>query len=144
MAMKRPTSRAKTADGLLAEIERLITAEPLRYDQHDVLWIEEEKDHRNSYRYNVTAVADNIPHCGTIGCVGGWVTALKTKRPSRVINPLLAAQRILGLTTTQADELFDAPAAGPGRQTPAHAARGVQHIRRFRAKHRAQLRAKKV
>lgn len=130
-----PKSRAKTAYGLLSEIRALILAEPKRYNQRDTLVLRE-----HSYM-----VAQEFPACGTIGCVAGWTVALKAQRPSRHIGGIMAfAQRKLGLTGFQADQLFDGSAAAGTVQTLSHAKSGAAHIARFQKANRAQLLAKKV
>lgn len=127
--------RIKTADGLLATIERLILEEPLRYNQWDVLTV---KWHPMLGDPHVA-----FPDCGTVGCVGGWTVAL-TRRRQQYGSLLSNAARVLGLTGDQAGELFGAEKAGQGSQTLDHARRGAAHIRRFRKKYRAQLRAKRI
>lgn len=130
-----PKSKAKTANGLLSEIRKLILAEPKRYDQFD--WLS----------FEVRGLL--APACGTVGCVGGWTVFLKQGRRSNTPS----AAGILGLSDSQADELFRGGAAGRRRgrdgveteqSIAAHARRGAAHIRRFQKKHATQLRAKLV
>lgn len=132
-----PKSRAKTAYGLLSEIAALIVEEPKRYNQHDTLDIRGRKQ-------GLSLGYAEYPNCGTVGCVAGWVAALISPRPSRVQDVLGYAGRVLGLSVRQQDCLVSANAAGPERQTVAHAQRGVEHIRRFQKRYRAQLLAKKL
>lgn len=128
-----PKSKAKTAYGLLSEVRAIIRAEPKRYDQHDLLTIRAEHE-RN----------DSTPACGTVACVAGWVTVLKSRRPLDV-DQWDYAERKLGLTPNQGLELFRMSAAGfDDRQTPKHAQKGAAHIREFQQKYRARLLAKKV
>lgn len=134
-----PKSKAKTAYGLLSEIRKLILEEPKRYDQTG--WLIRGK------RYAASIYGDMAPACGTVGCVGGWVQALKGR----------SAGRTLGLNYQQQVELFDGAAAGKrwefsdggsSRVTVAtvraHARRGAKHIARFQKKYSAQLKAKRV
>lgn len=136
-----PKSKAKTAYGLLSEIRALILAEPLRYDQRDILTIvpasQRDKD---------------TPACGTIGCVAGWVCALKNARakvlaetPCGGVNPVLIyAAKKLGLNDWQRSELFGPFRAGMSDRGPSHARAGAEHIRKFQSANRHQLLAKKV
>jgi hypothetical protein len=142
--MKGLKSRAKTADGLLGEIERIILEEPKRYNQHETLLLEKrDGDGTSDGLYEEEKV--EYPSCGTIGCVAGWVVALKRRRPERVPDVIAVADEILGLRDYQSSELFSSYAAGVGKpQTGAHARGGAKHIRKFRRKYRDQLRAKKV
>lgn len=133
-----PKSRAKTAYGLLSEIRTLILAEPLRYDQRETLCII-PKDRLDS--------GTNAPACGTIGCVAGWVGALKASRPTRFVtngNVLEYAGRKLGLDSGQGSELFGAYQSGFADRGPEHAKAGAAHIAKFQKKYRRQLLAKKV
>jgi len=131
-----PVSHAKTAYGLLGEIARLIVEEPKRYNQHG--WLQREQD-----RSQMQPV--EYPSCGTVGCVAGWVVALKAKRRPNYFRTGDKAADILGLDVDQHDELFGSSAAGEtDRQTPEHAEAGASHIRRFMQANRAQLLAKKV
>jgi hypothetical protein len=135
---KTPKSRAKTAYGLLSEVCRVILADPRRYNQTD--WLTLLDGRARSY----WTMPEQRPDCGTIGCVAGWVCAMKCQTE----NPLLSssftydfARRMLGLSVEQASELFDSDGAGDTRpQTPEHAKAGVKHILRFQRKHAAQLR----
>lgn len=157
-----PTSRAKTADGLLAEIQRLILAEPKRYNQD--LWVELLPPEKDEFGYvNDTS---KFPSCGTIGCVAGWCATLKgsPRTIKRFAEGKLdydtiykTAQRVLGLSDPQAEELFASSPenfvgldkngyrsliARPG--TKAYARLGYNHIQAFRDKYRAQLRATRL
>lgn len=137
-----PKSKAKTAYGLLSEIRKLILAEPTRYDQHN--WIVCDNvprlsNGKNSFPY------DEMPHCGTVGCVAGWVRALKapTSRASFHATGRLAA-KILGLDHGQGMDLFEPYAAVGNPQSVHHARSGAAHIERFQKKHATQLKATKV
>lgn len=130
-----PTSKAKTAYGLLSEVRRLILAEPLRYDQG---WWLSKRGKRNSYEPE-----KGFPSCGTVGCVAGWVVTLKRKK-AREGQIQQAARQVLGLDYETASEFFDASAARGGPQTEAHAQQGAAHIARFQQEHAAQLKATRV
>lgn len=138
-----PTSRAKTAYGLLSEVRRLILAEPKRYSQGT--WLQ-----RAASTTPDLMPVGGFPSCGTVGCVAGWVATLK--RPRRWFNPLvsgLIARRVLGLSEDQADLLFDGDAAyqrnpDADSQTAAHARAGAAHIYSFQKKFATQLRAKRL
>ena len=59
-----PRSKATNAYDLLSEIQDLIRTEPKRYNQN--IWLRRVK--RGEAKR---------PACGTVGCVAGWVVALK-------------------------------------------------------------------
>lgn len=102
------------------------------------------------------------PACGTVGCVAGWVTALKSpvllaNRPLRNslhnwdgavrqhgYNVHDFARHTLGLTTWQSGELFSGTAVTGTPGTPEYARQGADHIARFQAEHEEQLKAKLV
>lgn len=133
MKSKLPTSRAKTAYGLLSDVCRVIVAEPKRYAQS--IYIERANEPFKQF--------DEHPACGTIGCVAGWVATLKTQRRFRYHETPVIAKERLGINEGQAMELFGESVAGVA-QTMRHAHNGVAHIRKFQKKYRAQLLAKKV
>lgn len=146
---KMPVSRAKTAYGLLSEIKALILEEPKRYNQST---------------WRLVSSPEHMPACGTVCCVGGWIDTLKFKRPiprirdgGFVESPVFKrGRRVLGLTPSQAAELFDAHAIAyvlglpsysihvPAQGTHAYAQAGAEHITRFQKKYAKQLKAKKV
>jgi hypothetical protein len=132
-----PKSTAKTAYGLLSEIRRLILAEPLRYNQG--AWL--------TFR-DAGRVYDQAPACGTVGCVAGWVCALKADDPGAVEQRWRGvedfARRTLRLTERLSDELFNGDVAGVDYQTKGHARRGARHIARFQKRYAAQLKATRV
>lgn len=144
-----PRSKAKTAFGLLGEVRKIILAEPKRYNQGDSISVRRPRNDGGDE-------SEYWPACGTIGCVGGWVYALKypgrvrfMQRTSRypIKNPLDAAQEVLGLTDAQASTLFYSSAAGAldweqGRKN--HARRGAAHIARFQKKYAKQLKGTSV
>lgn len=134
----RPKARARTAYGLLGEIKRIILEDPRRYDQFNTLSV-----------IPAAQLDDKTePPCGTVGCVAGWVVALTRARltPYALNSPLTIAERVLGLTEEQGDQLFDGGAAGWRTGVPLidHAQRGADHIERFRQAHKAQLLKQKV
>lgn len=145
MKSKMPTSRAKTAYGLLDEVKELILARPKRYDQE-----------RFIKRLNGTNGADFLkpsqaPACGTVGCVAGWVATLK-RGDTFLYNetPGIAAD-ILGLEPEQRSELFSGSALYCGSDTytlkhgtARYAKAGAEHITRFQKKYAKQLKAKRV
>lgn len=141
-------SRVKNAYQLLAYVCKLITAEPLRYNQG-----------RYIARPNGLGGADKepslgFPACGTVGCVAGWVATLKGPKLFTYEETDTLAKDILGLTDSQAWELFSpAPisrliyASKHGYvlpQTELYAKFGVQHIQAFMQKHSKQLKAKEI
>lgn len=136
-----PVSKAKTAYGLLSEIRKLILEEPKRYNQTD--WLRTGKVTKMIYR-------DGAPACGTVGCVAGWVIALKAnpKKVDMYELPTIAG-RILGIKGDydyggQVRELFHSDAAGVREDISTHAERGAEHIAKFQKKYAKQLKAKKV
>lgn len=148
--LSMPVSKAKTAYGLLSEIRKLVTQEPKRYDQENTL--------TRGLAAKEIYEAEMLPSCGTVGCVAGWVIALRS--PNRSQGDVLdAATAILGLRGiyddwgSQAFELFRATAAGDRQgadgvctvgSIAAHAKRGAEHIARFQNKYAKQLKAKKL
>ncbi len=131
-----PTSKAKTAYGLLSEICKLITEEPKRYAQ--MIWIARKSNEHES-------CGMNFPPCGTVGCVAGWVATLKGPQQFEGSAVSTIASRVLGLRSDEQNrELFDAKAVNGRIQTTEYAAEGVKHIRRFQQKYASQLKAKKV
>lgn len=138
-----PKSKAKTAYGLLSEIRKLILEEPKRYNQTD--WLT-----RGADRIEALYGKDAAPSCGTVGCVAGWVTALKGDPDDSTAWPHVVADRVLGLSEFGINqlELFRGSAAGDRGHTPgarkAHARRGAAHIARFQKKYAKQLKAKRV
>jgi hypothetical protein len=136
-----PVSKAKTAYGLLSEIRKLILEEPKRYDQSS--WLLNDED-MFGFKYGSEA-AVAVPACGTIGCVAGWVTVLKRRKPRNFLIAIEAAD-ILGLTLTQRTSLFSPKACGDREKIgpDRHADRGAAHIARFQKRHAKQLKAKRV
>lgn len=145
-----------SAYDLLTKVCEVITEEPKRYFQRD--WIISEKRNSDRLRYF------NAPACGTICCVAGWVESLRVSpQHTAVLSDIdmgntrkvaVVASRTLGLTERQTRELFSAFAINllaekkgisvPTQGTAEYAALGVEHIKRFRRKHAATLRAKIV
>lgn len=127
-----PTSKAKTAYGLLSDVRKAILERPERYNQRDYISYVGESDF---------AV---YPECGTVACVAGWVCLLKWRKPQWHEVGEMAA-KLLGIDDGQQSELYIETAAGPDRaQTPEHAQGGAEHIRQFQQRHAKQLKAKRV
>lgn len=141
MALKVMKSKARTAYALLTEIQGLILAEPKRYNQHDTLCVKGIRSGINSSR-----PPKGYPKCGTVGCVAGWVCALKHPHANSRgwFDVLGQAERILGLTPSQRWMLFSGGAADGKAQTGEHAKSGAAHIKRFQRKYAAKLKAKRV
>jgi hypothetical protein len=132
-----PKSNAKTAYGLLSEVRRLILAEPKRYNQTDTISFRDRPD-----CWSIDT--GKWPACGTVGCVAGWVTMLKSPDRAELYDVLAPAAQILGLDSEQRHELFRGSAAGISSQTVAHAKAGARHIAQFQQKYAKQLKAKAV
>lgn len=122
-----PTSRAKTAYGLLSDIAKLALQEPKRMAMAE--WMMDER--RDS------APDRGFPKCGSVGCIGGWTEALR---------PRNRADQTLGLSIAQEDELFYDPklTCADHQQTVAHAKAVARHIAKFQRKYAKQLKAKRV
>lgn len=130
MTKKIPTSRAKTAYGVLSDIARLTQREPKRMRM--AAWGGEA----NNAGYLDSRL---LPACNTVGCIGGWTNLLTGTTGS------CHAETVLGLTREQANDLFYGPlCTEDGQGTVRHARRVVGLIRRFQRAHRQQLLAKKV
>lgn len=120
-----PTSKAKTAYGLLSDIAKLAQEEPARMRMD--CW---------GGRPGTYTVISRVPACRTVGCIGGWTEVLRPKK---------RAARTLGLTNAQELELFYGPLCLEDNQgTRRHASRVVSLISRFQKKYRTQLLTKKV
>lgn len=131
-----PQSKAKTAYGLLSEVCGLIAEEPKRYDQG--LFVVRKSD------TDWTNYVSDMPKCGTVGCVAGWVATLKARKRFTYDDVSLIAANVLGIDHVGADELFSPSKVSGYGQSRQHAANGVAHIRKFQKKHAAQLKAKRV
>lgn len=136
---KMPVSKAKTAYGLLGEVAKIIVAQPERYDHHD--WFPILKGQSRTWQPYT-----QVPACGTVGCVAGWIVALKhpsynDNGPKHVSD---LAANILGMDVYTADRgLFLANVSGKP-QTFRHAKAGAKAIETFRQKYATQLKATKV
>lgn len=145
-APKLPTSKAKTAYGLLSEIAALALQEPKRMRMST--WL----NRKAKRMYG----ADATPACGTVGCIAGWGAILAgTKREQRALErsgaefdgviPWKAiGARIFGLNESDALQLFKADGIAGNQGTLQHARNVVKCIRRFQQQHAAQLKAKRV
>lgn len=149
-----PVFTGTTAWELLDFITWVIQGEPKRYDQG--AWIKlVEQGYSEEYK------ASQMPACGTIGCVAGWVDLLVTGRQTIIDVDMFADQtqkratRILGLNKAQQNQLFEGNAIAKVREwlpvsldnegfypmtgTEAYAALGVLHIRKFMQRHERKL-----
>ncbi len=136
-----PKSKAKTAYGLLSEVRRIILEEPQRYNQSLYLVYGQEALSRAFW-----VPPDQRPSCGTVGCVAGWVVALKGDTTLTCYSVLHEAGRILGLSDKQAAPLFAYTSVPTRREVGGvkHAEYGEKHIAKFQKRHAAQLKAKRV
>lgn len=138
-----PRSKAKTAWGLLADIRRVVLAEPKRYNQGT--WGETQLSPDQPIFGEMPA-----PACGTRACVAGWVRVLtRGSVPARQIGLRFnytseKAAEILGLNYDQRAELFAGGAVPGNPGTANHARKGAAHIRRFMRKYEKQLRAHRI
>lgn len=145
---KIPKSRAKTAYGLLTELEHVIAREPKRLDMSIVLLRGEAITDANPH----LMFPRQTPSCGTVGCIAGWTITLRspldTLQNVRITCDTSTARKILGLTFEQNHELFfDVELVNDGtahRQTREHADAVIAHIRRFKAEYAKQLRSHKL
>jgi len=136
----RPVSKATNAYELLDEIRELIIEEPLRYNQASWLSIGEDA-HR---------IYEVVPSCGTVGCVAGWVVALRGYVGASSVYK--SAMYHLGIDYEKADILFHGDAAGcvdeigggVDSQTPEHARLGALHISQFMEQNKEKLLAHKL
>lgn len=135
MARKRtapiPKSKAKNAFDLLSEIAALALEEPKRMRMG--IW-----GGRASREDYANLRANQMPSCGTVGCIGGWTMTLKPRGRF--------ATEILGLDFDQANDLMFANGLvdADGQGTAKHARMVAAHIRRFQTEHAKQLKAKRV
>lgn len=146
-----PKARAENAYDLLGEVIDLIKEDPKRYNQH--FWLTDgESSGGTGLDFSdlprpILEVRKNMPACGTMGCVAGWVsTLMKGPQAAMRSSAGIFAAEVLGLTDRQKDHLFAGEKAGMrDHESPEeHAKRGIQHIQRFRAQHKAQLKAKRI
>lgn len=126
-----PKSKAKTAYGLLSEVRKIILEEPKRYHQSE--W------HANG-DYAAYLYGRNIPACGTVCCVGGWIEVLKNEPAPRV----LGMDRDLLWVELFASSLVKRDRGETPAAIRAHAKAGAAHIAKFQKKHEKQLKAKRV
>lgn len=144
MSAKLPTSKAKTAYGLLSAVRKLILAEPLRYNQARYIARTDGKHHADNPSDGWQQWVKPLPACGTAGCVAGWVATLKRGDRFSYKQTQGIAARILGLNSDQSEELFGGGAVGGTPQTKSHAKAGARHIAAFQEKYATQLKAKAV
>ena len=130
-----PTSKAKTAYGLLTEIAALAIAEPKRIAMST--WRQTASSGVMVLTHTVFPNAPRavtMPACGTVGCIGGWFQTLSGRSPYEVIGDTLQEELCYP----------HALCCAAKQQTAAHARAVVAHIRRFQKKYRAFLLATKV
>lgn len=138
-----PLSKAKTAYGLLRDVQRVILAEPTRVNMGVF-----------------TAPADDVarinrrPACNTVGCFAGWVNVLSVGRLAAMNADDFQAENLLGhdlnyrLPTGLQHYVFNGgggDACGttdPG--TPAHARAVVRRIDGFIKRNLKALKARKL
>lgn len=139
-----PISKAKNAYDLLKDVQKVILAEPKRYNQG--YWGENLRDHgtpsevRKQIReHNLAFSLDKLPDCGTIACVAGWIHTLR-RLPGDIRFCEYAAQEQLGVDTFK---LFKSSALATDALsgTLAYAKAGVKHIQKFMDDHEDELKA---
>lgn len=101
-----PVSKATDAFELLEEVIEIILAEPRRYNQG--VWVAgmNELMHRREMELEV-------PNCGTMGCIAGWIDLIKGVRPrwrAEAIEVGDRAARILGFKMRMGWQYGDAVA----------------------------------
>ena len=138
MTSRIPTSKAKTAYGLLSEVRALILAEPKRY--HQGIYIDrEDEEIDDGYEPE-----HGYPDCGTIGCVAGWIATLKHREPFNYSETPIIAAKIIGVYDSSFLFYAGALPSNLRPQTREYARAGAKHIAAFQRFNRAQLLAKKV
>lgn len=154
-------SPAKTAYGHLSWIRKLILDEPKRYNQKS--WIVGPRVEPSLWSHHMDKqislyAAEGLPQCGTVACVAGWaIASFQETYPKSQINISFKAEKLLGLTESQADELFGGDAIEklyrekfgydsdvPKPQTSEFAALGAEHIANFQQKYKSQLKRTKL
>lgn len=138
---KLPTSRAKTAYGILSEVRRLILKQPLRYTQQRYI------ARLGSNGHDVDPIGPThtvvvAPPCGTVGCVAGWIATLARGNNFKYSDTPKIAEEVLGMSYVETEELFSGRAVSGTPQTLDHAERGAKHIAAFQKKYSTKLRAK--
>lgn len=130
-----PTSKAKTAYGLLSEICALIHDEPKRLDMSMPL------------ACNANEFYPLAPACGTVGCVAGWVVMLRGNPNAKMAITTQGAD-ILGIPNAVSDLFYVFPKTSRNdhqvETLTLHAAEEIKIVKAFQKKYRAQLLAKKV
>lgn len=101
--MKKKRNLSAKAIRILRKVQEHILQEPKRYDQNDVLthFTDSDLEARKEWGQD----NKNIPKCGSIGCIGGWVNVL-TKQPVKHWDSLDVAAVTLGLDYEQRGRLF--------------------------------------
>lgn len=83
---------------LLRHISRHIQEEPRRLDMNITL-----------NKLDRLAEIDDMPPCGTVGCIAGWACVLTDQIPNNFIHVLPTAMKAIGLSDIEADRLFAEP-----------------------------------
>ena len=83
---------------LLRKVARHILAEPKRYDQNTIIRTGEPGEGYKDTKF---------PPCGTVACIGGWITLLAYKRRPRSLESLNFKRlaKIVGVKYEQIDKL---------------------------------------
>lgn len=131
------SKEVQSLDGIRPTMAKAVQPKPLRYDQR---WWLDREGNSGEAMYTVT-----YPACGTVACVGGWVTLL-TKTESAADSVFDTAMEILGLSRATAFRLFRANAVPENLrpQSLPYARAGARHIAKFQKKYATQLKAKRV
>ena len=125
--MKYPTTKSEDPVTILRTVAKAILEEPKRYNQ--------ESWHLTKKGCPLWAQPQlGFPLCGTISCVAGWTCLVTGKKLSSIHDIANEAESILGLTESEAVDLFDGDALRGiphSIGTEAYAKAGVAHIRRY-------------
>lgn len=134
-----PLSKAKTAYGLVRDVQRTVLAEPLRVNMR-------------TFTEDVSEEAE-APACGTVGCFAGWVNVLSRGRMAALGLDDAAATALLGESLNYAipgglGYMFNAGGGDRcGRTTPgtkAHARAVSNRIEGFIKRNLKALKARKL
>jgi hypothetical protein len=134
---KLPTTTAATLHELLDDVVRAIEAEPRRLDMSD--WVEFDPE------------MDEPPACGTVACIGGWMTILAygykdiAARKYSVYDKAYSMMNRAGIDNDRAYDLFDGQVRNHitgdhiGVKSPAYVPAVVDRIRKFQDRFREEL-----
>jgi hypothetical protein len=98
---KRNAVSAKGAR-LLRKVAAHILEEPERYNQNATI----ERGEPGSLCYPWDRGGGHYPACGTIACIGGWLTILTSKREVEGMASFRRLSWALGVPEAQAERLF--------------------------------------